>query len=119
MTNPTKMIGDYTPGFLFDTLRANMDLRSDHALARALEVYPSMISKVRNCQVRFPSALLLRIHEVTGTGIRDLRSLIGDRRSKHRIGKELFALRGTSSFRLENASPAPATPLRNSRHSLH
>jgi hypothetical protein len=32
MTQSTKMIGDYTPGFLFDTLRKKMNLRSDHAL---------------------------------------------------------------------------------------
>jgi transcriptional regulator with XRE-family HTH domain len=120
MTKSTKAIDDsYNPGFLFDALRKKMGLRSDAALARALEVNPSLLAKVRHGHERLSSALLLRIHEVTGTSIRDLQSLIGERRAKHRIGIARLARLGTASFRLEIRSPAPATPLKSGRHLLH
>jgi hypothetical protein len=119
MTQATILIGDYTPGFLLDALRQKMGFRSDKALARALEIYPSTLAKVRNAKAHLPSSLLFRIHEMTGIGVRDLRSLMGDRRAKDRTGKEVTSRCGTLTSPSEPAAPASAMPLNNSRHTLH
>ena len=50
----------YNPNHLLDTLREKMKLKND-------------------------AALLIRMHEVTQMSIRDLRDLMGDRRTKYRL----------------------------------
>lgn len=68
----------YTPNHLLDTLMHKLAVDSDAALARALKVPPSTISKVRHKQVGINSALLLAAHEATEISIRELRELMGD-----------------------------------------
>jgi hypothetical protein len=75
----------YDPGKFFDRLLGDLRLKNDAALARVLEVGPPVISKIRHGRLPVGSALLIRIHEVTGLSIADLRFLLGDRRSKYRI----------------------------------
>jgi hypothetical protein len=75
----------YNPDNLLDALRANLSLKNDAALARVLEVNPPIISKIRHRHLPVGGALLIRIHEVTGLNISDLRFLMGDRRQKYRI----------------------------------
>ena len=70
---------------LLDALHANLRLKNDAALARILEVNPPIISKIRHRRLSVGGALLIRIHEVTGLNISDLRFLMGDRRQKYRI----------------------------------
>ncbi len=76
----------YDANLLFDTLIANLGLKNDAALARALEVAPPVISKVRRAKLAIGASLLIRMHEVSGLSIRDLRFLMGDRRDKFLIG---------------------------------
>lgn len=78
-------IRNYNPDRLLDVLRENLRLKNDAALARMLEVAPPVISKIRHRRLPVGGALLIRMHEVTGLNIIDLRYLMGDRRSKFRI----------------------------------
>lgn len=75
----------YNPNNLLDTLRDRMKLKNDAALSRALEVAPPVISKIRHRTLPVGASLLIRMHEVTEMSIRDLRDLMGDRRTKYRL----------------------------------
>ncbi len=75
----------YYPNRLLDTLRDRMKLKNDAALSRALEVAPPVISKIRHRSLPVGASLLIRMHEVTELSIRDLRDLMGDRRTKYRL----------------------------------
>lgn len=76
---------DYNPGRLLDTLLSMLNLKNDAALSRALEVAPPVISKIRHLRLPVGASLLIRMHEVSGLTIADLRALMGDRRNKFRI----------------------------------
>jgi plasmid maintenance system antidote protein VapI len=75
----------YNPSRLLDTLRERMQLKNDAALSRALEVAPPVISKIRHRALPVGASMLIRMHEVTDLSIRELRDLMGDRRTKYRI----------------------------------
>jgi hypothetical protein len=75
----------YDPNRLLDALIEHLRLKNDAALARALEVAPPVISKVRHLRLPVSAALLIRMHEVSELTIRDLRFLMGDRRQKFRM----------------------------------
>lgn len=75
----------YDPNQLLDTLVSTLRLKNDAALSRALEVAPPVISKIRHRRLPVGASLLIRMHEVSGMSIRDLRDLMGDRRTKYRI----------------------------------
>lgn len=75
----------YDPNRLLDALIEHLKLKNDAALARALEVAPPVISKIRHRRLPVGAALLIRMHEVSELTISDLRFLMGDRRKKFRI----------------------------------
>jgi hypothetical protein len=81
-----KFNSEYNPNQLLNIVRANLRVKNDAALSRKLEVGPPVISKVRHGRLPVGAALLIRIHEVTGLGIDELRGMLGDRRAKYRIG---------------------------------
>jgi transcriptional regulator with XRE-family HTH domain len=81
-----KYNSEYNPNQMLNMVRANLRLKNDAALSRKLEVGPPVISKVRHGRLPVGAALLIRIHEVTGLDIDELRRLLGDRRAKYRIG---------------------------------
>lgn len=70
---------------LLDTIMSKHALKNDAALSRFLEVAPPVISKIRHHRLPVGASMLIRMHEVSGMPIRDLRDLMGDRRAKHRI----------------------------------
>jgi hypothetical protein len=76
----------YTPNHLLDTLMVRLHVKSDAALARALCVPASTISKVRHRQMAVNSSLLLAAHEATEISIRELRNLLGDTETKYWLG---------------------------------
>ncbi|WP_342116027.1 hypothetical protein [Pseudoduganella sp. OTU4001] len=78
---------DYDPSRLLDALVSRLELKNDAALARALEVAPPIISKVRHRRTSVSALLLIRMHEVSDLSISDLRYLMGDRRKKFRISE--------------------------------
>jgi plasmid maintenance system antidote protein VapI len=78
-------VRQYNPNKFLDSVRDKLQLKSDAALCRTLEVHSPLISKIRHGRSPVSAALLIRLHEVTGLNISDLRFLLGDRRSKFRI----------------------------------
>jgi transcriptional regulator with XRE-family HTH domain len=75
-----------TPNHLLDVLMLTLGVTSDAALARALDVPPSTISKIRNRQMPVTSSLLLAAHEATELSIRELRRLLGDTATRYWVG---------------------------------
>lgn len=74
----------YDPNALLDTLIERLQLKNDAALCRLLEVGPPVISKIRHKRLPIGSSMLLRMHEISNLTIRELRYLMGDRRSRYR-----------------------------------
>ena len=81
---------EYNPNRLLDSLLQQLHLKNDAALSRALEVAPPVISKIRHYRLPVGASLLIRMHEVSGLSIRDLRFLMGDRREKYRMSDKQF-----------------------------
>lgn len=75
----------YDPNRPLDTLLGKLNLKNDAALSRMLEVAPPVISKIRHHRLPIGASLLIRMHEVSDISIRDLRDLMGDRRTKYRL----------------------------------
>ena len=71
----------YDPNPLLDTLIKKLDLKNDAALARQLEVAPPVISKIRHRTLRVGATMLIRMHEASQLTIRELRSLMGEKRA--------------------------------------
>src|SRR4051794_5253049 len=80
----------YNPDNLLDSLIERLNLKNDAALSRALEVAPPVISKIRHRRLPVGASLLIRMHEVTDLSIKELRTLMGDRRNKFRISDKQF-----------------------------
>jgi hypothetical protein len=80
----------YDPNHLLDSLIEKLKLKNDAALSRALEVAPPVISKIRHRRLPVGASLLIRMHEVSGMSIQELRVLMGDRRDKFRISDKQF-----------------------------
>ena len=80
----------YDPNNLLESLIERLNLKNDAALSRALEVAPPLISKIRHRRLPVGASLLIRMHEVSQLSIKDLRSLMGDRRTKFRISDKQF-----------------------------
>ena len=72
------------PGALLEHLLKHLNLKTDAALSRALEVAPPVISKIRTGRQPVGPTMLIRMHEVSDISIKDLRALMGDRRAKFR-----------------------------------
>lgn len=77
---------DYNPDNLLNALIERLELKNDAALARLLEIAPPLLSKIRHRRLPVGAALLIRMHEVSGLPVRELRNLMGDRRQKYRVG---------------------------------
>ncbi|MDB5762910.1 MAG: hypothetical protein JWQ21_1905 [Herminiimonas sp.] len=75
----------YNPNHLLDVLIEKLHLKNDAALSRALEVAPPVISKIRHRRLPVGASLLIRMHEVSTMSVRELRDLMGDRRTKYRL----------------------------------
>ncbi|MGE5621618.1 MAG: hypothetical protein ACM3WS_00460 [Bacillota bacterium] len=91
-TNETKPAEQfqYDPNNLLESLIEKLNLKNDAALSRALEVAPPLISKIRHRRLPVGASLLIRMHEVSDLSIKDLRTLMGDRRNKFRISDKQF-----------------------------
>ena len=83
-------VGVYSPGRLLDALAERLGAKNDAALSRALEVAPPVLSKIRHGRLPVGATILLRMHEASGIGIRELRDLMGDRRARMRMSPQEF-----------------------------
>src|SRR5438094_2299939 len=75
----------YDPDHLLASIIGKLKLKNDAALSRALEVAPPVISKIRHRRLPVGASMLIRMHEVSNMDIRELRELMGDRRTKYRL----------------------------------
>lgn len=73
------------PSNLLDALIEHLGVRNDAALSRALYLSAPMISKLRSKTLPVSATVLVRMHDVTGLGIRELRALMGDQRRRFGI----------------------------------
>ncbi|MFZ6753383.1 hypothetical protein ACO0KY_08420 [Undibacterium sp. Dicai25W] len=73
---------NYDPNHLLNTIIKNLHLKNDAALSRALEVAPPVISKIRHRHLAVGATLLIRMNEISGIEIKELRKLMGDKRKK-------------------------------------
>lgn len=75
----TKVVNpNYDPVNLFNTIRKHLNIKNDAALARVLGVAPPIISKHRHKVIPVGACILIRMHEVSGIAIKELRALMGD-----------------------------------------
>jgi plasmid maintenance system antidote protein VapI len=63
------------PFELFDTIKAEFNLKNDAALARELEFTPPQVSKVRAGIIPCTDTVILRIHEKFGLTVQEIREL--------------------------------------------
>jgi hypothetical protein len=77
----------YDPNNLIDILTKKLNLKNDAALCRMLGIFPPVISKIRHRRLPVGASLLIRMHEVSGLSIADLRSMMGDRRKYYRSSR--------------------------------
>lgn len=84
-TRRHKSTDGYDPGRVFDALEAHLGLRTDAALARALEVPTLLVRLMRSRDIPVTPELLIRAEEVSGWSGRLLRDMMGDRRGKFRF----------------------------------
>ena len=75
----------FDPNRLFDTLQQMLDLENDEALACTLHVAPYLIKRIRERRHPLDPSLLIRINEATGINMRELRQMMGDRRTEYRL----------------------------------
>lgn len=71
----------YDPNGLIDALRLRLGAKNDASLARRLQVGREVISKIRHGRRRIGAGLLLRMHEITGLSVADLRDLLRTNRN--------------------------------------
>lgn len=77
----------YNPGYLFDIIGKKFSVKTDVQLGILLGVGNPSICKIRHRIQPISGSLLIRIHEITGLSIRELKDMMGDRRSKQRASK--------------------------------
>ncbi len=67
---------------LLDALIDYLGLKNDAALGRELQVSPPILSKIRHGALPVSAAILIRMHEVSGLSIYELRACMGDHRDR-------------------------------------
>ena len=67
---------------LLDALIEFLGLKNDAALGRALQVSAPILSKIRHGALPVSAAILIRMHEVSGLSIYELRACMGDHRNR-------------------------------------
>ena len=72
----------YDPNNLLDHVKRKLGYRSDAKLSFSLAVAPPVISKIRKRKLPVGHMILIRLHEITGISIKDLRALMGDHRPR-------------------------------------
>lgn len=67
----------YNPNGLMDAVMAQHALINDAALARKLGVAPPVISKIRRYGMPVGASMILKLHEICGVPVAEIRSFIG------------------------------------------
>jgi len=99
----------YDPARLFDTVRQRLQLHSDKALAKALQIAPPLLARLREQVLPVSGSLLLRIQDVSGIAVAELQRVLGDRRRRMRLA---LAARKASTGAASAAAGVPAAGAR-------
>ena len=67
----------HTVAYMLDVVLQEQNLKNDAALARALNVAPPVISKIRNGVLPLGSSMLVKLHEYTGLTTLKIKTLAG------------------------------------------
>lgn len=78
----------FKPCDLLDALIKELGLKNDAALSRTLELTAPLISKLRSQASPVSAFVLIRMHEVSGLSIAELRGLMGDHRKKFGVSDD-------------------------------
>jgi len=109
-TIPSEMTGidtsSYDPARLFDTVRQRLQLHSDKALAKALQIAPPLLAHLRQRVLPVSGSLLLRIQDVSGIAVAELQRVLGDRRRRMRLA--LAARKAGNDATSTSTAPARA-----------
>ena len=70
----------YTPELFIEGLMRRLGAKTRSALARAVGISPSIVSKIWHRRLAVSSEILLQVHDATGIPIRELRRMMGDQR---------------------------------------
>lgn len=62
---------------MLDRVSHLLQLKNDAALSRALDVAPPVVSKVRHGRLDIGDTLVIRIHELTGLTVREIKTALG------------------------------------------
>ena len=100
----------YDPARLFDTVRQRLQLHSDKALAKALQIAPPLLARLREQVLPVSGSLLLRIQDVSGIAVAELQRVLGDRRRRMRLA---FGARKASNGAASAPAGLPAAGARN------
>jgi antitoxin HigA-1 len=79
------VIENYNPGYMFDTLIARMQLKNDEELAQKLKVAKPVVTLMREGKLSISASMLIWLHEASGISLQELRTLLKDKRAKHRM----------------------------------
>jgi len=77
--------GEYNPDGLLNNIALQLKADDDIALGRILEVSQLLLARIRHRKMRVGATLLLRLHEVSGRSMQELRRMLGDRRKQYRV----------------------------------
>ena len=76
----------YDPNPLLDTLIARLELKNDDALCHALDIARPVLADIRRRALGVGAWLLQRMSEISNLSIADLRRMMGDQRTRLRVG---------------------------------
>ena len=68
----------YNPNRVLDAIMEKLQIKTDVALSRALEVAPPVISKIRHNTLPIGATILIRMHEISDFSIRELREMMAN-----------------------------------------
>ncbi len=61
---------------ILDVLKEKYDLKNDAAIAKALEIAPPIVSRIRNGKSNVSAEIILKIHETFGMPVADIKALL-------------------------------------------
>ncbi len=61
---------------ILDVLKEKYDLKNDAAIAKALEIAPPIVSRIRNAKSNVSAEIILKIHETFGMPVADIKALL-------------------------------------------
>ena len=61
---------------ILDVLKEKYDLKNDAAIAKALEIAPPIVSRIRNGKSNVSAEIILKIHETFRMPVADIKALL-------------------------------------------